>query len=173
MGCDIHAYLDVTEAEPDPERDYSGWISTFAHNIPIGRDYHLFGLLAGVRGGKALIEPRGVPEYDQMGWRTRDAYWMHITDSPRCEWCGECRHVSPASAEKWRSPIIKVRDESYVADPDAHTPSYLYLSELEKVIAAHEGSARATTNIRAVAAMMKVLNGRKPKRTRFIFWFDN
>jgi len=118
MGCDIHAYLDVTEGEPDPERDYAGWIQTFAHDIPIGRDYALFGLLAGVRGGKALIEPRGLPEYDQMGWRTRDTYWLRVTDSPSCGWCGECKHVSPSDAEKWRGKTIKIGDETYVQNPD-------------------------------------------------------
>ena len=53
MGCDIHAYLEVAKDNK--------W--TYVQRLSIGRDYFLFGILAGVRSNQALPidSPRGVP----------------------------------------------------------------------------------------------------------------
>lgn len=68
MGCDIHTYLeyaDVTDREGQP------YWQNFTSNGG-GRDYLMFEILAGVRGGEQqLFEPRGLPE-GRLGWRTEE-----------------------------------------------------------------------------------------------------
>jgi hypothetical protein len=174
MGCDIHAYLDVVEAEPDPKTNYKGYTSTFAGRIDLGRNYELFGLLAGVRGGPALYQPRGIPAFDEMGFRTRHDYWLQITEKPSCDYCGECQHVTPEQAEKWRVRTLEVGGGlTYAEHPDWHTPSWLYHHELEEVVKAYEEGEKYLKRLTGVMALMKALNGRKRKRSRLVFWFDN
>lgn len=66
MGCDIHGGIEW-RSNPD-----ASW---FTHCIlkGMGRDYELFGKLAGVRGGGCLVEPRGFPDdaspYIKDEWR--------------------------------------------------------------------------------------------------------
>ena len=56
MGCDIHLYIESKTGLGD-----FGWES-FGGRIDVGRNYELFGLLAGVRGTReALVAPRGLP----------------------------------------------------------------------------------------------------------------
>jgi hypothetical protein len=53
MGADIHTIVQVKKA--------GEWV-TVAKNVADGRNYELFGLLAGVRGDEGPIEPlRGLP----------------------------------------------------------------------------------------------------------------
>jgi hypothetical protein len=173
MGCDIHVYLDVVESEPDPERGHEGWVSTFAGPISLGRDYDLFGVLAGVRGGQAVFTPRGLPPIDELGFTTQRDYWLGITDTPTCEYCGECNHVTPNDVEAWGNRTTTHKGTTYCQHPDWHSPSYLYLHELEKVVEAYPGDKKYLTRLKGVMALMKALNGRKRKRSRLVFWFDN
>ena len=173
MGCDIHAYLDVIEAEPDPNSNYAGWVSTFASDLSLGRDYSLFGVLAGVRGGTAVFTPRGLPPFEELGFRTRAEYWLDITDTPPCEYCGECNHVTPNDVKAWGGRTLTYKDTTYCQHPDWHTPSWLYHHELEEVVEAYPEDKKYLTNLTGVMALMKTLNGRKRKRSRLIFWFDN
>lgn len=46
------------------------------HSWYMSRNYPLFGDLAGVRGGDAIIEPRGLPEDVSQGVRVRSG-WTH------------------------------------------------------------------------------------------------
>lgn len=46
------------------------------HQWHMSRNYQLFGDLAGVRGGDAIIEPRGLPEDVSQGVRERSG-WTH------------------------------------------------------------------------------------------------
>ena len=159
MGCDIHAYLDYTYAEPNEHS--TGSYCTFAGNIDIDRNYTLFGLLAGVRRGNVVFEPRGVPSIDVLGHQTRRDYWERV------------EHIGPEKAKAY-SPRAEVSyGEVFVPKPDWHSPSWLYQHELELVIEAYPDSKTYIEGIRAVAAAMKVLNGRKRKRSRLVFWFDN
>lgn len=78
MGCDIHMFVeyrkvgDIGQWEADErqqaEHDYgdNGEIeyTHYGDCDQIGRDYKLFGFLAGVRGGMSscIFDPRGMPE---------------------------------------------------------------------------------------------------------------
>lgn len=78
MGCDIHPYVCYRTGE--------GRLKSFQHDpFSLGRDYTLFGLLAGVRGTHALFEARGFPEevpfhinlaFDRRADDTHDASWL-------------------------------------------------------------------------------------------------
>lgn len=65
MGCDIHAYAEAKMfgrwiPMGKIVKDHRGQI--MVGYVYEGRNYSLFGKLAGVRGGDILIEPRGIPE---------------------------------------------------------------------------------------------------------------
>lgn len=70
MGCDIHMFVEYgsyTSHDGD-----QCWDCVGGHWNP-GRDYHMFTILAGVRGdeGDMLFEPRGVPE-GRLSWDAQD-----------------------------------------------------------------------------------------------------
>ncbi len=173
MGCDIHAYLDVIEAMPDPKTGYAGYISTLVGPIDLGRDYELFGVLAGVRRDGAVFPPRGLPPIDELGSRTLHDYWLGITDTPTCTWCGGCRHVTPEEVKQWGNKTLTHQGMTYCQHPDWHTPSWLYHHELEDVVQAYPENKKGLTRLLGIMALMKTINGRKRKRTRLVFWFDN
>lgn len=55
MGCDVHCFLEV-------QTKNKKW---HLYNQPyLGRNYHLFGLMAGVRSNEEepIVEPRGLPK---------------------------------------------------------------------------------------------------------------
>ena len=87
MGVDIWTYVEV-------ER-YGRWQPVYAlDDWYEGRCYQLFGMLAGVRGGEALWEPRGVPEdatahvRDQWGEGNgvHSASWLTLKELLSVDW---------------------------------------------------------------------------------------
>lgn len=95
MGCDIHAFIEYAY-------DGDTYTNTFCDSeIHIGRDYDLFGLIAGVRGTTSpLILPRGFPsaciaagnttifaqnwhvqeKYDEYGKDAHSATWLTLDE---------------------------------------------------------------------------------------------
>jgi len=53
MGTDIHAFIE--------DNPFGNGFSLFAE-LNLSRDYNLFGRLAGIRGGCAVFETRGLPK---------------------------------------------------------------------------------------------------------------
>ena len=78
MGCDIHPHV--------ARRTGEGKLVPFMYSsLDLGRDYVMFGLLAGVRGEEKLFEPRGLPDdvpstykfdYDRMEGDAHSASWL-------------------------------------------------------------------------------------------------
>lgn len=98
MGCDIHLSIEYRDIW-----NPTFWQS-FGADIYMPRDYHLFGLLAGVRGQEVPLFPiRGIP--DDLSCEVDDKYYR------------------PSSAG-----IRKV------VDPDWHTPSWLTYEEWVSVL---------------------------------------
>lgn len=125
MGADIHAYID----EASGVRGASSWAK-----VRIDRDYWLFGLLAGVRGGGAVFPPRGTPE--EMGWFAEDDYWITVTDKADVAihdgWClreTAEEYIAHGSKPKYH----KDGGLWKVAGPDWHSSSWLYADEVAKV----------------------------------------
>lgn len=159
MGCDIHAYIEFQDTY-DVER---GTWSSFGGQLYPGRDYRLFARLAGVRGEQpvGLVAPRGIP--DKLGWDANEDWWLTVAadgDAPGTDLCPISR-----AEEYVRRYGSRFSDASkrWVSNPDWHTPSWLTLTELIKVV-------RGCNNVRwqAILAAMAAL-----PNARLVFWFDN
>jgi len=78
MGCDIHPRI--------ARRTGEGELVSFMHGtLDLGRDYVMFGLMAGVRGKEKLFEPRGLPDdvpfsykfdHDRLDGDAHSASWL-------------------------------------------------------------------------------------------------
>lgn len=60
MGCDIHLVIEYVDFK---HQDGTPYWSSFGGEMNPGRDYHMFGIMAGVRTeSDQMFEPRGMPE---------------------------------------------------------------------------------------------------------------
>lgn len=85
MGCDIHAHIEVEEV-------YQGGKSYTWHfaKVWLGRNYTLFGHMAGVRSGAdPVVEPRGIPanasyetagSYKEWGADAHTPTWLDVEE---------------------------------------------------------------------------------------------
>ena len=122
MGCDIHIrlekmnkegewesidYYKIREDWEDSKKYHPSTFPFFPVDIYDGRDYELFGILAGVRSSypNSIVEPRGIPdsanhfvkdEYEASkdfihtpSWLTlgelRKTWYAHMDDDPKDE----------------------------------------------------------------------------------------
>ena len=161
MGCDIHMY---PETRSKSERG-SWW--QICDSFYCGRDYWMFGVLAGVRMGTALFEPRGVPSDASWGTRNENERFV-VEGEPQND--GE---VSRASAERWGGNYADA-EKTRVFHPDWHSQSWLTLVELEKCCKQYEmeNERPPPPEYLALVAMMESLEQRG-QETRIVFWFDN
>lgn len=162
MGCDIHGYIEYEDWKDDKGNPHH---SCFGKNLG-DRDYAMFGLLAGVRRGSAIFEPRGIPE--NTSYTVKHSFHLFIVDG---EADGE-GYVSKATAQEWVDRgFSKYVDDKWVTHPDWHTPSWLTAKEYEQVLRARE-EVKDYGNVDqewyAILGAMKAL-----KNARFVFWFDN
>lgn len=164
MGCDIHAYIDYDEYVYDNKKH----VSCIAE-LHLGRNYELFGLMAGVRcPDLALFSPRGLPE--NFSWHTKYENELMVLEKESD--CDEDHTCSREAAERWvKSGVSKWTNDkhNYVTHPDWHSHSYLYVNELKQVLK----KCGNHPELKAIIAMMKALNGDDPLRSRLVFWFDN
>ena len=158
MGCDIHAYIESQPHKKD-HPDY-WWLDAELHVL---RDYTMFGILAGVRGGVPLYAPRGWDKDSATAMKYCLYIVDHDTDSE-----GFC---SRREAEGWiKRGLSEMVGENKVTGPDWHTPSWLIADELERVIISHK-ELRPEQNCcdwLAILAFMKEI-----PTSRLVFWFDN
>lgn len=157
MGCDIHLYLEYKEA---PEKDY--W-QPFGGRLS-ERNYTMFGLMAGVRGGPALVEPKGLP--GDVAYRAESDYTLIPDDNFKDSegFCGKAeaqRWVAQGCSKPWKYT-------NRITGPDWHSPSWLGTDEFEKVISAYHDAGYPETYYHAILAAMKSF-----PVARIVFWFDN
>lgn len=109
MGCDIHSYVY--------HRQGKGPLNTFlCMELNLGRDYGLFGLMAGVRGEHKLFDARGFPE--DTPHRIRFDYDRRIDDVHDASWLttGELKQVAEKYIEinerrnPWLETVIGYMD---------------------------------------------------------------
>lgn len=135
MGCDIHCYIEYRDRDVSDREDKS-W-SSFGGRINPGRNYLMFSLMAGVRGGDGIFEVRGLPE--GLGYYSNDDNYLYITADKECN-CGECKSVSVENAARWvesGSSEYKNNREgkpTWVSHPDWHSHSWLSLVEFRQVL---------------------------------------
>jgi hypothetical protein len=173
MGTDIHLYIEFLDGnESNPRR-----LSLTAGQFELGRNYDVFDALAGVRGGDALIPPRGFP-IDASDEVFR-AYYAIVVDVPQQpQYDGDWQYHHRDSADRWvasgKSHRITHSELEFVSDPDAHSASWLTRAEfIEAVKTCGEthGYNDRYNEWNAVIGAMNVL----PDKTdpRVVFWFDN
>ena len=127
MGCDIHPHIEYRAVGEEH------WYC-FAEPT-IGRDYDLFGLLAGVRGGPPLYQPRGRVRDPSMCVEIDDTLRV-LDDKDYREQVGCCRM---SEAKKWTSGegIWHTRwvegSDTTIYHVDHHSHSWLTLHELREV----------------------------------------
>lgn len=134
MGCDIHAFIETFSKQESLTND-SCFVDCYSSEISFGRDYILFGLIAGVRHN-AIISPRGIPTNPSMSYTTSNKYFLRVVDLPEDE--VSCRNncVARMKAEEY----VKQGSSQYTDDsknkiigPDWHTPTWLTLDELIQI----------------------------------------
>lgn len=194
MGCDIHCYIEY-------KTDY-GW-SDFGGRINPGRNYLIFGTMAGVGlEDVSFIKPRGFPT--KAAYAANSDFWLYITEDGEGEDC-----CSVAKAELWMKygSYLKKPSEpllnNYISGPDWHSHSWLNADEFELSIANYlkrcgfaigslklEGPQSATVatgkeltldqenNLRSIREYWAILAAMRcfeaqGHETRLLFWFDN
>lgn len=141
MGCDIHAYVDYEEDLV--RRDGNRWVSNLGE-FHVGRDYLLFGILAGVRYHEAkLFDPKGLP--DQLSYVTNGEATLFVVDH-ETEESGCCTREN---ADRWNASHEEQKkrwgdkagiggyvdaEKTRVYHPDWHSHSWLTTEELKQAI---------------------------------------
>lgn len=137
MGCDIHCYIEYRRkpvAAGDEEQEWD----SFGGRINPGRNYELFGRLAGVRqslpsGG---VKPRGLPS--QVGYAAYSDFWLYIVDGER-------------EAEPTADPVTQLM-RACLANPEEPTPRRMLFDELQtRMEAESEGRGYLGTTREGVA----------------------
>ena len=172
MACDIHAYIDFDKYY---RKDDGPLVRCAAQDVLIGRDYCLFGVMAGVRVDDVapVVSPRGMPV--GMSCAVLDAFTLWITDDEALH--DQSGYCSKEQADQWIEYNYStwIDPGKRITHPDWHTPSWLTLAELEQVQTVYADTWERGRHeyLDAIMAMMKSLDGDKPGRSRLVFWFDN
>lgn len=160
MGCDIHGYIEY-KRWPENESPYWDFGGCFG-----SRDYSMFGLMAGVRQGGCIVEPRGLPKdiTRQVLWE----YGLYVSDEENAD--DQEHTVSRERAAKWVNDGSSIwLEDKLVSGPDWHTPSYLSTEEFETCLNKRREMAwNYDFEWDAMLAAMKALPD-----ARLVFWFDN
>ena len=187
MGTDIHAYIEYTYDER-PQ-----FVYCWGEDIDVGRNYSLFGVLAGVRRSKLCVfPPRGIPEI--VSSKVRLKFYALINDKLFADPTPQRRGVV---SEKIAADYVKnhgfkievIYGDRMIQHPDWHSPSWLTVPELEKVQAVFREIEMEPDfdddgfqlyrklgphqMLDAVIGAMKAIDGDWVGRSRFVFWFDN
>lgn len=177
MGCDIHMYIQYRE-KPDENGNskYKNWWDSFGDRINPGRNYTMFGILAGVRDwpddDTKMFDPKGVPDFE-LGWAARHDLIMRITEDPIP---GE-NNCTLEDAERWRRPITRDKDGKplWTYHPDWHTHSWLTTKELAQAYRWYRSSTGYAPGLeyRVLLKTMKALEDGGKNEVVVVFWFDN
>lgn len=131
MGCDIHAYIEFF-SKTEHKSTSNCFVRGFSGQLSLGRDYTLFGLIAGVRHNvPPLIKPKGIPTEPGLSYEVADDYYLNVVSD-------EAVRIPPNSirqslADEYVSDAYsQYIDESKlkITNPNFHTPTHLTLDEL-------------------------------------------
>lgn len=165
MGCDIHVYTEYGTG--------SYWTSLAKYDC--NRDYYFFGKLAGVRGGKALIEPKGIPK--DVGITAKYDYLLFVTKKESAN--NEEKSCTLEQAERWVREgsskwwIERKRTKDWVTNPDYHSMSWLTSGELARVFDACRNEDESVSPVwQSIFVSLKEME-KAGDKSRVVFWFDN
>lgn len=171
MGADIHVYIEYKE------KTSSMW-HCFGERLNPGRDYDMFGIMAGVRyPSNKLFEPRGLPK--NLSYEAESDVIYFVNNNP------DLKNVSgfctSAQAEEYNESYLKYKsyyglvggyvDESKtkVYNSDWHSHSWLNLEEYKKCV-----NQRDSIFIK-YEIILDIMEGfeKRGHDCRLVFWFDN
>jgi len=176
MGCDIHMfvqYRDKKDAERNKEQGRPPYWWDYGNGINPGRNYAMFGILAGVRGrSENFFEDKGIPDFG-LGWSARDSLYLNIDDDPiPGENC-----CTLESAKRWGNKIYYHEDGRpwYTEHPDWHSHSWMTIKELEQAYRWYKKETGDTPCLeyRVLLKTMKALEDKGKNEVVVVFWFDN
>lgn len=168
MGADIHMYIEYKTKK-------SNYWNNFAGKINPGRNYMMFGIMAGVREiYPDSFEPKGLPK--ELSYCCEDDYYLRITKDGIGEFC-----TTLENAEQWKSKIITDNNgNSKIIHPDWHSYSWMTIKEIKKVYKIyakyckkeyHE-KCKIPCEYQAILDSMISLK-KSGNKVRVVFWFDN
>ena len=166
MGCDIHAFIEYKKPGSD------NWLSYSSENN-LDRHYGVFAALADVRNrgswGVKPLEVKGFPA--DASCATTGKYTLFITDETNFSE----GYASREDAKRWvDSGCSKLFKDSWVTDPDAHTPSWVVGDELESALNEKALEATPENSPEYFVTLMVLREFEKLGfESRLIFWFDN
>lgn len=182
MGCDIHCYIEYKPRPKMPTGPVERWF-TFGGRMNPGRNYDMFGFLAGIRGdGPPVVPPsdRGIP--DEMAYEAANDWWLFINyadDDENDDDTGMCTPTAAKSyhqmGSRYRGTVTTTdKRPQYVEHPDWHTPSWLTPDEWEQALGLYcalNPQYPVPDEYDAMLAAMRSLEGNN--EVRVVFWFDN
>lgn len=176
MGCDIHCYIQYKTKD-----DEDKWWRSFGGELNPGRNYLMFGVLAGVRfrGIPGSFSPKGVLPAEKQSWKVQDDLYLYITDDGEGE-----NETTLESAKTWFGGREIVNDNDgkpfKVRHPDWHSHSWMTIKEVETAFKVYKKNAKKEdyySNIpleyKAILKLMKALEDEGKNEVLLIFWFDN
>ena len=166
MGCDIHTYVEYREP------GYNGWIS-FGGRINPGRDYEMFGYIAGARMGIALTPAKGIPS--NLGYRANSDWYLIIDD----KFANMDGYTSLKNALQWQKQGHKIIEHPdrpgmpwQIEHPDWHTPTWLTLKEYRACLLENPDGREIVDDYWAIEGAMAALV-KRDNDVRLVCWFDN
>lgn len=189
MGADIHMYLEYTSKEDlekyqrgerldkngNPVKPY--WRS-FGSRINPGRNYWMFGFISkGVRTNFSNGLPaKGLPEFNEMGYHSRNDSVCYITENPR----DDDGSVTLETAMKWGGKLYNDSQGKprWVDHPDWHSHTWLTTEEYEQAINMYKEHCKSSGEIDNPIEYVALLSAMKTFDengyvARLIVWFDN
>lgn len=174
MGADIHMYVQYGTKG----RDY--W-SGFGGRINPGRNYAMFGILAGVRREfPESFEPKGLPSHE-LSYQCNGDLYLYITKDGEGE--GETTMEKALEWNKtYRCKLVNDRDGKpiKVMHPDMHSHSWMNVKELSKayrtyfkMVKKEFGTGSVPAEYKAILDVMKSLEKNGDYIAEVVFWFDN
>jgi len=183
MGCDIHMYVQYQNKKQAKETKKQGrepyWWN-FGGQMNPGRNYTMFGILAGVRDWPAdenkSFEPRGIPDFGLCYTARGDLYLYIVDDEDGRVDPGE-NYCTLEQAQRWRRRIYN-NDKGepwYTEHPDWHSHSWLTTKELAQAFRWYkkETGYEPCLEYRVLLKMMKELEDKGENEVVVVFWFDN
>jgi hypothetical protein len=159
----------------------SNYWSGFGGRINPGRNYAMFGILAGVRREfPESFEAKGLPTHE-LSYQCNGDLYLYISDDGKEE-----GHTTLERALDWnkRYGCKFVNDSNgkpmKVQHPDWHSHSWMNVKELSKayrtyfkMVKKEYGTGSVPAEYKAVLDVMKSLEKNGDYITKVVFWFDN
>ena len=171
--------MELVKCKETKRREKNGdtpWWSSFGDQFNPGRNYTMFGILAGVRDNpdddNKMFEAKGLPDFE-LGWSARSDLLLYITEVPIP---GE-NYCTLEQAKRWNRKIIYDSNgkPSYTYHPDWHSHSWLTTKELAQAYRWYKSTTGYSPCLeyRVLLKTMKALEDGGKNEVFIVFWFDN